>query len=55
MEGKDLRVNVDKTKGMQLLFERKSISKVDLCGFCGERVGCNSIQSVEHVSVIIVQ
>ena len=34
VEGKGLRVNVDKTKGMQLSFG----------GFCGERVGCNSIQ-----------
>ena len=42
MEGKGLRLNVDKTKGMQLLFGKKSsVSKVDPCG---ERVGCNSIQ-----------
>ena len=45
MEGKGLRVNVDKTKGMQLLFGKKSsVSKVDPCGVCGEWVGCNSIQ-----------
>ena len=45
MEGKGLRVNVDKTKGMQLSFGKKSsVSKVDPCGVCGERVGCNSIQ-----------
>ena len=45
MEGKALRVNVDKTKGMQLLFGKKSsVLKVDRCGVCGERVGCNSIQ-----------
>ena len=45
VEGKGLRVNVDKTKGMQLSFGKKSsVSKVDPCGFCGERVGCNSIQ-----------
>ena len=31
VEGKSLRVNVDKTKGMQLLFGKKSsVSKVDL-------------------------
>ena len=42
---KDLRVNVDKTKGMQLFYGKKgSVSKVDPCGVCGERVGCNSIQ-----------
>ena len=36
---------VDKTKGMQLLFRKKSsVSKVVPCGVCGERVGCNSIQ-----------
>ena len=41
VEGNGLRVNVDKTKGMQLLFGKKSsVSKVDPCG---ERVGCNSI------------
>ena len=34
-----------KTKGMQLSFGKKSsVSKVDPCGVCGERVGCNSIQ-----------
>ena len=45
MEGKGLRVNIDKTKGMQLSFGKKSsVSKVDPCGVCGERVGCNSIQ-----------
>ena len=45
VEGKGLRVNVDKTKGMQLSFGKKSsVSKVDPCGVCGERVGCNSIQ-----------
>ena len=45
VEGKDLRVNVDKTKGMHLLFGKKSVvSKVDPCGVCGEWVGCNSIQ-----------
>ena len=47
VEGKSLRVNVDKTKGMQLLFGKKSsVSKADpcgVCGACGERVGCNSI------------
>ena len=45
VEGKCLRVNVDKTKGMQLLFRKKSsISKGDACGVCGERVGFNSLQ-----------
>ena len=45
VEGKGLRVNVDKTKGMLLSFGKKSsVSKVDPCGVCGERVGCNSIQ-----------
>ena len=40
VEGKGLRVNVDKTKGVQLLFGKKcSVSKMDLCGVCGERVG----------------
>ena len=44
-EWKSLRVNVDKTKGMQLLFRKKSsVSKVYPCGVCGERVGCNSMQ-----------
>ena len=45
VKGKGLRVNVDKTKGMQLSFGKKSsVSEVDPCGVCGERVGCNSIQ-----------
>ena len=38
-------MNVDKIKGMQLLFgNESSVSKVDPCGVCGERVGCKSIQ-----------
>ena len=49
VEGKGLRVTVDKTKGMQLLFGKKcSVSKVNLCGVCGERVGCNSIQCTKY-------
>ena len=45
VEGKGLRVNVDKTKVMQLFFRKKSsVSKVDPCHVCGEQVGCNSIQ-----------
>ena len=48
MEGKGLKVNVDKTKGMQLLFGKKiSVSKVYLCGVCGEWVGCNSIECMK--------
>ena len=45
VEGKGLRVNVDKTKGVHLSCGKKSsVSKVDPCCVCGERVGCNSIQ-----------
>ena len=45
VEGKGLRVTVDSTKGLQLLFGKKSsVSKVDHCGVCGKRVDCNSIQ-----------
>ena len=48
-EGRGLRVNVDKTKGMQLLFGKKSsVSKVNPCGVFDERVGCNSIQSKKY-------
>ena len=45
MEGKGMRVNVDKMKGMRLLFGKKSSAlKVDPCGVCGEWVSCNSLQ-----------
>ena len=44
VEGKSLRVNVDKTKGMQLLFGKKnSVLKLDPYGVCGVWIGCNSI------------
>ena len=44
VEGAGLRVNVNKTKGIHLLFRNKSsVSKVDPC-VCGERVGYNFIQ-----------
>ena len=39
VEEKGLRVTVDKTNGMQLLFGKKSsVSKVDPYGVCGERM-----------------
>ena len=45
VEGKGLRMNVDKTKGMQLLLGKKSsVSKVDSSGVCDKRVGCNFVQ-----------
>ena len=48
MEGKGLRVNIDKNKGMQLLFVKKrSVSKVDLCGVCAEWAGCYYIQCMK--------
>ena len=48
VEEKCLGVYVDKTKGMQLLFRKKSsVSKVDPGGVCGERVGCNVIQYIK--------
>ena len=40
VEGKGLRVTVDKTKSMQLFGEKSSVLKVDPC----EQSGCNSIQ-----------
>ena len=44
VEGKSLRVYVDKTKGMQLLFGKKSsVLKVDPFVVCGVQVDCNSI------------
>ena len=49
VEGNGLRVNIDKTKSMQLLFGKKSsVLKVDPCGVCGEWVGCNSIQCTKY-------
>ena len=49
VEAKDLRVNVDKTKGMQLLSGKKSsVLKVDPCGFYVKRVGCNPIQCTKY-------
>ena len=46
---KDLRVNVNKTKGMQLLFGKKSnVSKVGPCIVCGEQAGCDSIPCTKH-------
>ena len=43
VQGKGLRVNVVKFKGMQLLFGKKSrVLKVYPCDVCGEQVVCNS-------------
>ena len=48
VEAKGLTVKVDKRKGVQLLFGKKSsVSKVDFCGICGEGVGSNSILCTE--------
>ena len=53
VDREDLRVNVDKVKGMQLLFGKKSsVSKVGPCGVCGQRVGCNSIRCTKCQSWI---
>ena len=55
VEGKGLRVKIDKTKGMQLLFGKKSgVSKVDPCGISGEQAGCNSILNVRGSLIIVV-
>ena len=48
MEGKGLRVNVDKTKGTIKFGKKSSVSKVGHCGVCGEWVGCNSIQYTKY-------
>ena len=49
VKGNGLRVNVNKTKGIHLLFGKKSsFSKVDYCAVCGEWVGCNSIQCMKY-------
>ena len=45
MEGKSLCLNVGKNKGMQLLDGKMRLAaKIDPCGVCGERAGCNSIK-----------
>ena len=57
MEGKGLRVNVDKTKDMKLLYRKKSsVSKVDPCGVFGEKFGCSSIEctSVSGGFIVVV-
>ena len=33
-----------KTYAFKLFGKKSSVSKVDPCGVCGERVGCNSMQ-----------
>ena len=43
VEGKGLRVNVDKTKGVQLLFRKKVVFRRWILVVPGERFGCNSI------------
>ena len=44
LEGKSLRVNVEKTEGMQLLYSKKAnVLKVDPCSVPGEWVGHNAI------------
>ena len=43
LEGKGLRVNVEKTKEMQLINGKKAyVPKVNLCVVCGEQVRHNS-------------
>ena len=48
MGRKSLRVNVSKTKSMQLLLDKKSsVSKVDTCCVCSKEIGCNSSQCMK--------
>ena len=42
VEGKDSRVNIGKTKGVQLLE-----GKIDPCSICGERLGSNSAKYLQ--------
>ena len=50
VEGKSLRVNVDKTKGMQLLSGKKSsVLKADLGGVCSEHM--MFCQNIHYYSV----
>ena len=44
LEEKGPRMNVEKTKGMQLLCDKAYVLKMDLYGVCGERVGHNSTE-----------
>ena len=44
VEGKGLRVNVNKTKRYAvIIWEEKKCFESGSCGVCGERVSCNSI------------
>ena len=57
MERKGLRVNVDKTKGIQLIFGKESsVSEVDPCGAPAERVGCNlfNVRNVRGGLIVVV-
>ena len=47
VEGKSLRVNFDEKRYAVIIWEKSGVSKVDPCGACGERVGCNSIQCMK--------
>ena len=47
LDEKSLRANVENTKGMQLLYGKKTyVSNLQPCGVFGERVGCNSFQYI---------
>ena len=55
VEGKGLKVNVDKTKGMQLLFEKKSsVSNLDTCGVCGVVVILFSVRNIKVLFIVVV-
>ena len=48
LERKDIRVNIGKTKGIQLLYGKKTYAlKVDPCYFCGKRVKLYSVRRIE--------
>ena len=58
LEEKGLRMNIDKTKGMQFLHGKKVyVSKVDPCGVSGERIGHNSIwcTNIRSGFILVVQ
>ena len=55
VEGKGLKVNVDKTKGMQLLFGKKSsVSNLDTCGVCGVVVILFSVRNIKVLFIVVV-
>ena len=55
VEGNGLRMDVNKNKRyVVVIWKKSSVSKVDPCVVCGERVGCKEVYTRSEVGSLLL-